>query len=116
MADDDKPVVERRDDSVEARQEPPVVARLVIEIRSDGTRTIARGALQDAALGQEVAVKAEGTTPLSLAAALVRSLVSAPILKRAISRALLGSRDRARERPARSDHPTTTPPGAAPPS
>jgi hypothetical protein len=57
-----------------------VVARLVVEIRSDGTRTIARGALQDATLGQEVAIQAEGTTPLALAASLVRSMLKAPFL------------------------------------
>ena len=80
--------------AIEPSAEPPVVARLVIEIRSDGKRTIARGALQDAALGQEVAIKAEGTTPLALAAALVRSIVSGPLLRRAITRALLGARQR----------------------
>jgi hypothetical protein len=69
--------------------EPPVVARLVVEIRSDGTRTIARGALQDASIGQEVAIKAEGTTPLALAASLMRSLFSAPLLGRVITRALM---------------------------
>jgi hypothetical protein len=87
------------DHAIEESAEPPVVARLVIEIRSDGKRTIARGALQDAALGQEVVVKAEGTTPLSLAVALVRSLVSAPILRRAVSRALLAARSGRSERP-----------------
>jgi len=75
---------------VEHPGEPPVVARLVVEIRSDGTRTIARGALQDASIGQEVAIQAEGTTPLALAASLVRSLFSAPLLGRVIGRALTG--------------------------
>ncbi len=79
------------------RQEPPVVARLVVEIRSDGTRTIARGALQDATLGQEVAIKAEGATPLALAASLMRSMLSGPILGRvfggALRRALTGRRE-----------------------
>jgi hypothetical protein len=68
--------------------EPPVVARLVIEIRSDGSRTIARGALQDASLGQEVAIRAEGTTPLALAASLIGSLFRAPLLGRVLARAL----------------------------
>src|SRR5215468_6338012 len=72
--------------------EPPVVARLIVEIRSDGTRTIARGALQDASIGQEVAIKAEGTTPLALAASLMRSLFSAPLLGRVISRALTAAK------------------------
>jgi hypothetical protein len=76
--------------------EPPVVARMVIEIRSDGTRTIARGVMEDETLGQRVAVEAEGTTPAMLAASLVRSLAKLPILmtpaERAVRlvRALLG--------------------------
>ncbi len=97
MKDEDKPVVAPRAD-VEVAAEPPVVARLVVEIRSDGTRTIARGALQDAALGQEVAVQAEGTTPLALAFALVRSIVKAPFLGAALTRALLRPRTKPDER------------------
>jgi hypothetical protein len=68
--------------------EPPVVARLVVEIRSDGRRTIARGALQDASIGKEVAIQAEGSTPLALAGALVRSMLRAPFLGRIFTRAL----------------------------
>jgi hypothetical protein len=71
---------ERAEKPLEKADEPPVVARMVIEIRSDGSRTIARGALQDAASGQEVAVHAEGTTPLALAASLARTLVKLPLL------------------------------------
>ena len=71
---------------VEHPEEPPVVARLIVEIRSDGTRTIARGALQDASIGQEVAIQAEGTTPLALAASLIGSLLRAPILGRMLRR------------------------------
>jgi len=73
---------------VEKPDEPPVVARLVVEIRSDGTRTIARGALQDAALGKEVAIRAEGTTPLALAISLVRAMWKTPILGRVVERAV----------------------------
>ena len=62
------------------RREPPVVARLVVEIRSDGTHTIARGALHDAVTGQDVAVQAEGTTPLALAMALAKSMLRVPTL------------------------------------
>lgn len=72
--------------------EPPVVARLVIEIRSDGGRTIARGALSDASLGQEVAIRAEGTTPLALAASLVGALFRAPLLGRVLGRSLRAAR------------------------
>jgi hypothetical protein len=91
MADDEKPVVVPRAD-LAAAADPPVVARLVVEIRSDGTRTIARGALQDAALGQEVAIQAEGTTPMALAYALVKSMVKAPFLARSFARAFLRSK------------------------
>ncbi|MBN2192275.1 MAG: hypothetical protein JW751_05620 [Polyangiaceae bacterium] len=82
---------------VAPEDEPPVVARMVLEIRSDGTRTVARGAMEDVATGQRMAVAAEGTTPLALAAALARSMFSGPTLAhhagRAV-RALLQSRRR----------------------
>ena len=52
----------------------PVVARLVIEIRSDGTRTVARGAVEDVASGQKTGIVARGGSPLALAADLTRSL------------------------------------------
>ncbi len=60
--------------------EPPVVARLVVEIRSDGSRTIARGAIEDRNLGQAAAVKIEAKTPVALARELVRALLSIPRL------------------------------------
>jgi len=69
--------------------EPPVVARLVIEIRSDGSRTIARGAMEDAISGQKVAVEANGTTPLALALSLAKSIVATPLLARQAFRALV---------------------------
>ena len=68
------------------QEEPPVVARLVVEIRSDGTRTIARGALEDAQHGEKVAIEARGDSPLQLAIALARSLTQLP-------RAMLRGRD-----------------------
>lgn len=74
--------------------EPPVVARMVIEIRSDGTRTIARGALEDAASGERVAVEAHGSTPLALAGSLARTIFSAPMLARQAVRALVQGRGR----------------------
>ena len=77
------------EEAVEPSALPPVVARLVVEIRSDGSRTVARGALEDVAAGEHVALQAEGTTPLSLAIALARSLVKAPFLGRVMARALL---------------------------
>jgi hypothetical protein len=68
----------------EAEPEPPVVARLVIEIRSDGRRTIARGAAEDRVLDQRVAIQADGTTPLALALSLAKSLVGLPSLARTV--------------------------------
>lgn len=73
-ADDD--ALARADD------DPPVVARLVIEIRSDGTRTVARGAMEDALAGQRVAIEARGGTPteltVSLAGSIFQSLAAIP--------------------------------------
>ena len=80
------------DDELEKRgEEPPVVARLVIEIRSDGSHTIARGAIEDSARGDRVAIEAVGSTPLALAAALARQMVKG-LTSNAISRALLRGR------------------------
>jgi hypothetical protein len=62
--------------------DPPVVARLVVEIRSDGTRTVARGAVEDVLTGQTATIDARGTTPLALAGALAKSLFSIPSLAR----------------------------------
>jgi hypothetical protein len=76
---------------VERPSEPPVVARLVVEIRSDGSRTIARGAMEDASTGRAVAIEATGRTPLQLALSLARSLVTLPAFGRAAARALLGA-------------------------
>jgi hypothetical protein len=72
--------------------EPPVVARLVVEIRSDGSRTIARGAIEDTTLGERVAVKAEGATPWALALSLARAVFAAPALARTAARALLSGK------------------------
>jgi len=58
--------------------EPPVVARLVIEIRSDGSRTIARGVAEDTVSGQRTAIEARGDSPIQLAMALARSLTQLP--------------------------------------
>jgi len=78
-----------RDSLTEHAGEPPVVARLVIEIRSDGSHTIARGAMEDAISGQKVAVEASGTTPLALALSLAKSIVATPLLARQAFRALV---------------------------
>jgi hypothetical protein len=58
--------------------EPPVVAQLMIEIRADGSRTIARGALSDLRTGESATVRAEGRTPSELMLALASSLLTLP--------------------------------------
>jgi hypothetical protein len=72
--------------------ELPVVARLMVEIRSDGSRTVARGALEDAITGQRVAVAARGTTPFALASAIARSMLSVPVLAKSRLWAAVGNR------------------------
>lgn len=84
---DDVDLVETSEASVEG--EPPVVARLVVEIRSDGSRTIARGALEDTELGQRAVIEARGTTPAQLAWSLAKTIATAPVLARQIGRAML---------------------------
>ena len=80
-------------EEVERADEPPVIARLIVEIRSDGSRTIARGALEDAQRGDRVAIEARGDSPLQLAIALARSLTQLPRLSaRSAVRGLLGKR------------------------
>ena len=80
-------------DALESSSEPPVVARLVVEIRSDGSRTIARGAVEDAQRGERVAVEARGDSPIQLAIALARALTQLPRLSaRSAVRGLLGRR------------------------
>ncbi len=83
-------LVGREADAVARRpDEPPVVARLMVEIRSDGSYTVARGALEDSVSGQKVAVEATGSTPLALALSLAKSLAGTPWLARQAFRALL---------------------------
>ena len=78
---------------MQTTDEPPVVARMIIEIRSDGSRTIARGALEDVVTGQRTAIEAQGTSPLQLAFALARSLGQLPRLTaKSALRGLLGGR------------------------
>ncbi|MCP4445930.1 MAG: hypothetical protein GY811_11380 [Myxococcales bacterium] len=78
------------DDSLAPQSdEPPVVARLVVEIRSDGSRTIARGAMEDAITGEKVAIEARGTSPLSLALGLAKSMTRGRAFARSAVRAIL---------------------------
>ena len=48
-------------------EELPVVARMAVEIRSDGVRTVARGAMVDAATDTEVAIELRASSMLELA-------------------------------------------------
>ncbi len=89
-------LVESTDGEIEGADEPPVVARMVVEIRSDGRRTVARGALEDVATGHKVAIEAKGQSPLGLALALAKSMASAPALARTAVKALLGPGERRR--------------------
>lgn len=95
MAADEKPELVRDAprDVVESK-EPPVVARLVVEIRSDGSRTVARGAIEDVATGQRVMIDAQGTSPIQLAFALMKSITQIPKLsaKMVLRRLLPGPR------------------------
>jgi hypothetical protein len=80
-------------EELEAASEPPVVARLVVEIRSDGSRTVARGAVEDAQRGERVTIEARGDSPLQLAIALARALTQVPRLSaRSAVRGLLSKR------------------------
>ena len=88
-----KPPARRFAQDHELEDEPPVVARLVVEIRSDGTRTIARGAIEDAQQGERVAIEARGDSPIQLAIALARALTQLPRLTaRSAVRGLLAKR------------------------
>jgi len=92
-----RPASGERDALEVGTDEPPVAARLVVEIRTDGTRTVARGAIEDAILGERISVKVEGQTPLELMLALAKAFVEVPFLQRVFSKgpSLLGSAARA---------------------
>jgi hypothetical protein len=77
----------------ELQGEPPVVARMIVEIRSDGSRTIARGAVEDTVSGQRTSMEARGDSPIQLAIALARAITQLPRLSaRSAVRGLLGRR------------------------
>ena len=97
MAEDRRFPVPSNDAELVRTDEPPVVARLVVEVRSDGSRTIARGAIEDVEAGQRTALKVEGKSPLELAWSLARAMFAMPQLARGAARAFLAAR-RERER------------------
>lgn len=76
----------------QAYEEPPVVARMVIEIRSDGTRTIARGALEDVLSDERVKIEASGGSPMQLAASLASNLLSTPFMLGRAANAMIKNR------------------------
>ena len=91
MKDPDKPELVATPPKGELQEEPPVVARMIVEIRSDGSRTIARGAIEDTQTGQRTQLEARGDSPIQLAIALARSLTQLPKLgARQALRGLLG--------------------------
>lgn len=93
----------RNDNAIIADADLPVVARLVIEIHSDGTRTIARGAMQttdDSPAGMSsVAIDARGDSPLSLALQLTKSLATS-LSPLAVAKAIAANRPNAKPRPS----------------
>jgi hypothetical protein len=74
----------------DAPDELPIVARMVVEIRSDGTRTIARGALDDRLNGQQIAVELTPTSPWQMAKGIVKLLWNTPSAARSALRSALG--------------------------
>jgi hypothetical protein len=93
VAKDDKIIDTGDSEVVDAdTDELPVVARLMVEIRSDGSRTIARGAMEDVISGEKVAIEARGSTPMSLALGLAKSMMRGKAFARSAARALLPRR------------------------
>lgn len=64
---------------------PPVVLRMVVEIRSDGSQTIARGAIEDRITGQRAELKAAANSPAALATELSRALLGTSSLGKLLS-------------------------------
>jgi hypothetical protein len=76
--------------------EPPVVARLVVEIRSDAHRTVARGSLEEAEVGKRTSIQVEGATPSQLLLSLVSAFFRLPAFAGSVAQALLVGRSRDR--------------------
>jgi hypothetical protein len=92
MTHEDKPVAaEPIDIQPSTPGLPPVVARVVVELRSDGTRTVACASVQNAFLGQGVSVQAESRAPIKLALALLRTAERLPFLGPKVAKLLLKS-------------------------
>lgn len=98
IADDEHDQVElidasaSRERALSSDDDLPVVARLVVEIRSDGRRTVARGAIEDVGSGAKTAVVARGESPVRLAVDLARAIARLP--RMAAKSAIKSLRDR----------------------
>ena len=77
--DESPAVATTSNQAIAPEEELPIVARLVVEVRSDGKRTLARGAMEDAATGMKAAIEAQGSSPLELALALAKSMLQVPV-------------------------------------
>jgi len=87
------PEVRGSDDLLPGDEDLPVVARLMIEVRSDGRRTVARGAIEDVTSGKRTALVARGESPVRLAVDLTRAIMRLPgMAARGAVRGLLGRR------------------------
>lgn len=84
---------DREPDALATDEELPVVARMVVEIRSDGSRTVARGAAEDGTTGEKVAIRVEGSTPLALALSMMKTMSAIPSLARTALKALRRGHD-----------------------
>lgn len=67
-------------DALVGEDDLPVVARLVVEIRSDGVRTRARGAMVDVPSGQQVAVDVRAGSILELSSSLAKAVLGLPMM------------------------------------
>ena len=98
VTDDDDALERKADAPLAEESELPVVARLVVEIRSDGTRTVARGAIADEVTGQTVAVELQSGSPWQMAQSLVKALLSMPKLAFARRREIKAQKSLGRRR------------------
>ncbi len=86
VEDVDEDLDEDLDEDVDERL--PVVARLIVEVRSDGRRTIARGLVEDLESGRRTAVMATGESQMALLGSLMRTATGFAALARRAVRAL----------------------------
>jgi len=82
--------------SIELGDEPPIVARCVVEVRSDGSLSIARGVFETKE--QSVLLEGKGRTPAELVAMLARGAFTQAKVRvqdtlRGIEHKLLGSNE-----------------------